>query len=369
MSESWPGSAARAEVAADVLRRRLGVRAGESVMIEGWTFSLPWADAFELEAWRLGARPLVVIQCEEAFWAAADVGGFPSMRPFGAHERAALAATDAFVYLPGPEDRSRLESVLPKVRTISDEWDDQWFEVARTHGVRGCRVEVAAATGANAGYYHVDLGRWRAELLEASRADPVAMHREAQRLARSLARGRRLTILHPNGTRLDLGLRGVPPVVEDGRLDRKRAQTGRVMTVVPAGFVGVALDERYAEGVFRSNRPSRHFRGTFSDLRWTFHAGRLVEHEVGEGAPVFEENYERAPPTRDRPALLTIGVNSSLRDAPFEEDLGRGIVTVYTGFNGDFGGRSGGSYREYGLLEGADVKVDGRTIVEAGRPL
>ena len=367
MSDAWPSPAERSEIAARILRKSLGVRSGENVMIEGWTFSQRWADAFALESWRIGARPFAVVQSESAFWDAVEEGGFRSMREFGAHERSAIASTDAFVYLPGPEDRARLRSLSAAMQALLDDWDEQWFRIARQNQVRGCRVELAATTEKMARFYGVDLGAWREELLAASKADLRPEDRIARRIARRLEHGRRLSITHPNGTRLDLGLRGLRPRIETGRIDRESARAGRVMTVVPTGFLIVAIDERYGEGPFLSNRPSRHFRGTIDRIRWTFHAGRLVDHEVGVGGELFEESYREAPRARDRPGLFALGLNPELRDAPLQEDLGRGIVTVYTGCNEDFGGRTGGSYREYALLEGADVKVDGRSILEKGK--
>ena len=49
------------------------------------------------------------------------------------------------------------------------------------------------------------------------------------------------------------------------------------------------------------------------------------------------------------------------------EDLEKGVVTLYIGYNDDFGGQTPGSFREYALLRGADVLVDGEPILRRGR--
>ncbi len=49
-----------------VLTKNLKVRPGERVIIEGWTHTLPWANAFAREARRLKAEPMLLYQDEES---------------------------------------------------------------------------------------------------------------------------------------------------------------------------------------------------------------------------------------------------------------------------------------------------------------
>jgi leucyl aminopeptidase (aminopeptidase T) len=361
-----PDAAEKARIAAGVLRRSLGVRPGENVVVETWTEALPWADAFVLETRRIGAHPLVIYESEPAFWDSVRRGVPRAMNSVGAHELAAVETTDAWVYMPGPNDRARLHDAPAPVRRVLDRWDEQWFRAARERGLRACRLEFTSTDEAAARFYGIDLQEWRRELIEGSRIDPKTFHREARNLVRRLRSGRRLSIQHPSGTRLDLGLQDRPVTVQDGRIDAADLQAGRTMAVLPGGAAFVALDERVAEGIYLSNRPSTHNRGTFRGARWTFHDGRLVEYEIGEGAEVFDSAHREAGRERDRPALLEIGLNPKIRNAPIWEDYQRGVVTVYVGRNDDFGGRTRGSYRDFALLEGADVSVDGHEIVRGG---
>ena len=364
---TWSLSAEeRVSTAARVLRQNLGIRPGENVVIESWSHAVPWADAFVVAARKAGAHPLVLYESEPAFWDSIRGPSARTMGVLGRHELAVLETANAWVYLPGPFSGDPTTELSRQGVQVLDQWDDQWFRSAQRSGVRACRFELASTSEAEAAWFHVDLDAWRQELTRGATIDPPSLQRAARPIARLLARGRRITLSHPNGTRLDLGLRRVPPTVVDGRSTEASVRAGRIMTPIPAGEIVVALDERYAEGVFRSNRISRHYNGAFNGVRWSFHGGRLVDFEVTENAPIFEEKYRKGGPSRDRPALLSIGLNPELRDAPYYEDYQRGVVTLYVGRNADFGGRTRSPYRDFALLEGADVSVDGRKVVEGG---
>ena len=360
------GPAERSDLAARILRTNLRVRRGENVVIDSWGETLGWADAFIGEARNLGAHPVTLYESETAFWDASRRTAPSTVGVVARHELALLENTAAWVYLPPPAVLGGLHKRFPAAQRILDQWDNQWYRAARESGLRAIRLELTTATEENARQLGVNLEEWRRELVTATRELPTAIRARARTLLRRLGRGRRVTIRQPGGTRLDLGLAGRAPVVQDGTVSGEDALSGRIMAVLPGGALAVAVDERFAEGEFVSNRPSRHYRGTFEDVRWTFHGGRLVDHETGRGSDVFEDHYRKAPKGRDRPALLTVGLNPHLRDAPFFEDLQLGVVTLYLGRNNDFGGRSTVGYREFALAEGVDLEVDGRPLVRAG---
>lgn len=79
-------------------------------------------------------------------------------------------------------------------------------------------------------------------------------------------------------------------------------------------------------------------------------------------------SYRKAGRERNRPAALGIGLNPELHDFPRVEDQELGVVAVEIGRNDDLGGRTRGSYRQFALLRGADLFVDDRQLLRAGRP-
>jgi len=356
-----------ARLARTVLGRSLRLRRGQSVIIESWTHGLPAAEVFAVEARRLGLRPLLLYESERSFFDAQAKARPQDAAAIGDAELAAVAATDGYVYLPGPEDLDRWNRLPEANRRALDRWIVEWSRVVQRHAVRGAYLHIGSATPSAAERLGVDVAQWQREALEGTFVDPRTFRRAGRPLTDRLARGRRVSITHPNGTHLDLGLAGYRPILQDGTINARDTHEGRSWAVLPGGYVLVALDDRVAEGVFLANRPSRHRRGVEAGARWTFRGGRLVDHTFEEGQPIFEESYEGATKERDRPAVLSIGLNPKVHDAPLLADQELGVVTVYIGRNDDYGGRTRGAFRDYALIEGATVTVDDRPIVRDGR--
>lgn len=356
-------------LARSVLARSLGLKRGENLLIETWTHGLPLAETFVVEARRMGVHAMVVYEGERAFFESQRVASARDASTISAPELAAVAATDAYLYLPGPDDIRRWMDLPADRRTALDRAAEEWGGVVHRRGVRAAFLHYAGATPLAAREHEVDLDEWRRETREGTLVPPAEFRRAARKAATALARGRRVTVTHENGTHLDLGLAARPAVVQDGEVARRDLASGHNWAVLPAGFLIVAPDERVADGTFVANRLSRHRRGSFYGARWTFEGGRLTDHSFERGGELFESAYRTAGKERDRPALFQLGLNPKIRDAPLQEDQERGVVTMYIGRNDDFGGRTRGSFREYALLEGADVTVDERPIVRCGRLL
>ena len=354
-------------LAATVLARSLGLRRGQSVIIETWSHATPAAEAFAVEARRLGVRPLVLYEGERGFFESHEKARPQDAAAIGAAEFAALAAADGYVYLPGPEDLDRWRALPEKNRHALDQWIEQWSRAVQRHSVRVAYLHIASATGPAARTHGVDLARWKREAYDASLVDPRAFRRDARSLIDRLAKGRRVTLTHPNGTHLDLGLAGYRPILQDGTVRERDLREGRNWAILPAGYVAVSLNDRQGDGVVVGNRPSRHRRGSLTGARWTFRDGRLVEYAFEHGREIFEASYLTASKERDRPAFLEIGLNPKVHEAPFLQDQELGVVTVYIGRNDDWGGRTRGTFRDYVLIEGADLCVDDRPVVRAGK--
>ncbi len=135
--------------------------------------------------------------------------------------------------------------------------------------------------------------------------------------------------------------------------------------------MSVALDERYAEGSFRSNVPAStalsYAVGWYEGANWEFSEGRLRNASYVHGQELFAPSYEAAGEGRDRPACLSIGLNEKIDRAPLLEDQGLGTVTLQIGRNDHLGGNTRGDWWAWSLLRGADVRIDGSLIVRRGR--
>jgi hypothetical protein len=206
------------------------------------------------------------------------------------------------------------------------------------------------------------LESWRRESLRASLLPSKVILREGRPLARRLKRGRRITITHSNGTRLDLGLAGGRPFIDDGEVDQKDLANGWMGATVPGGYLVVALDPRVAEGRLISNLPSHTKGRIISGITWVFREGRLVQYDIKTGRDLFEKPYRTAGRERDRPAILYVGLNAEIHEFPQAEDQALGTLGVDIGHNDDFGGPTRGSFRQYVLIRGADLFIDDQRV-------
>ncbi|HEV2167099.1 MAG TPA: hypothetical protein VGS23_09040, partial [Thermoplasmata archaeon] len=358
-------------MARSLLRHYLKLHRGERLTVETWTETLGYANAIALESLRLGARPLVLYQDEPTYWAATTEVPARNLAALGEHRRAALERTDAFVSFFGPSDRERFHALPPTTLFRLSAYEDALYQAAAKGRARAVQMAIGRVSAASARMYGVDEAAWREELVAAALVPPATLRRRAAPLVAALRRGRELTIRHPNGTELHLRLAGRTPVVSDGSVRRAEDARHWGLVTVPAGVVSVAVDERFAEGQFRSNQPSGvGLSDTVGEMRgaaWTFSDGQLRRARYDAGGDLFEQSRARAGGGRDRPASISIGLNEHLDRAPLLEDQALGTVTMHLGGNDYLGGRTPGPWVAWSFLRGATVEVDGAPIVRSGR--
>lgn len=354
-------------VAAKVLRETLRVKRGENVIIETWSHTLEHARAFELESRRIGAHPVVLFQDEANFWRSVEECDPKVLGEVGAHEWALLSKAHAYVFLWGPADRARLQALDPKVRAKLLAYNEEWYDRAKRARLRAARMEIGRATEEMSRQLNAPLGAWQRELVEASLVDTAPMVKEGKRVGGALARGKVLVVDHPNGTHLELRLRGLRPRIEDGVVGPEDVAAGSNVTSIPSGWVAAALDERFAQGTFRSNRTSYLPQHRADGGEWTLANGHLVSHTYRSGGDAFEGPFAKAPKKgRDQVGMVSIGLNPKITSAPLLEDQERGTVCLTLGRNDELGGRNRVPFMTWLVLGGADVAVDGRPLVRSG---
>jgi leucyl aminopeptidase (aminopeptidase T)/transposase len=354
-----------------VLGKCLRVRPGEDVAIMSWSETLEYANAFVLEALRLGAHPLLLYQDEPTYWAAVAENRPSNLARIGGHLRAAIARSDALVTFFGPSDRERFHALPRPTGSRLDEYRDALYGAAARAGTRAVQLALGRASPASARMYGVDLATWKAELVNGTTVDPELLHRRARRLSHALRTGRSIEIAHPNGTRLRLGLRHRRAQVSDGLVPPARPNGDWNLVQLPAGVVSVALDERVADGTFRSN--VRNSVGVFDTVAevdggvWSFSDGRLRRFTYDRGHELFSQSYERGGLGKDRVGLLSVGLNDRITMAPLLLDQEAGTLTLQLGRNDSAGGTNHVYWWAWLLLRGADLTVDGKTLVKAGK--
>jgi leucyl aminopeptidase (aminopeptidase T) len=371
MLPAYPEPLRRA-FARNVLRHALRLTRGENLLIETWSATLPWATSLDLEARILGARPLVSVKDESSHWRSLSDAPASQLGRIGTHEWAALKASDAYVYLYGPADARREEALPAAAVRRTESNNHELMRVIQKSGVRTVRWDLGRTSELWARRYHVNLQKWRNELIAAALVDPRGMQRDGARIAKRLLRGREATITHDNGTNLVLRLAHRPPKVDDGVFDDKDVGAGNVMMVVPAGVVSATVDEVYAEGRFVANATGvLYVHGKeipLSSGRWTFRHGALADFACPEGGRQFRRELDALGKPRVRAGQLSIGLNPRISTIPLLFDQSRGTITFMIGRNAQYGGRSRSPHLlAYLDLTGGSLRIDGEPIVDHGR--
>jgi leucyl aminopeptidase (aminopeptidase T) len=361
----------RRKLARNVLSNALQIRRGANLLIETWSGTLPWAESLVLEARILGARPMVVLEDEGAFWKSLDQAPAVNVGRVGSHDWAALKASDAVVALLGPTNTEREHAYPPAVANRMGANDHEWFRLVQKYQIPSVVWYLGRTSEPAARRYGVNLRAWRKQLIEASTVDPQILRVAGLKLADRLSRGHALRVSHPNGTRLALRLLGRTPRVDDGMVDRADVRAGNMVTVLPSGVVAVAVDEAYAEGSLVSNAPGTMFleekETPLREGRWTFQGGRLTAYSLAGGGGEFRQRFSKLGAGKDRPGMLSVGLNPLISTIPRLFDQERGMITVMIGRNTEYGGRTRSPrFSAYLPLRGATLEIDGERSVDRG---
>lgn len=360
------------QLARVMLRDQLRLRRGENVIIETWTHTLPFAAACVVESRRMGAHPMLLLEEESAFFrsiqAAPSVGAWSRV---GSHEWAALSRSHAYVFFPGPADRSRFESLSPAQQEALVGYNPEWYRRADRARLRGVRSVLGYASESAAERYGISLTSWRTQLVEASvNADMKQIVKDAQRASRALKTGKTLRVTGANGTDFQVRLRGREPVTDDGVVGPDDLKAHRNITWAPPGSVAVALDERSAEGMAIGNRPSFPTPGRLEGGQWEMHAGHLGSHWYTDGQTSFDSEYQKAGRGKDIISYFSIGLNSAQAPGLARvEDQEAGAVTLGVGGNTQYGGSNRCDFLSYIVIGEATIAVDGQPLVDRGKLL
>lgn len=367
-----PDDATAAKFAGALLGGALRLKRGENLIIETWNHTLAYAAACVVEARRIGARPMLWVEDETAYWRSLDVA--PTVGKWGgvgAHEWKAIAEADGYVFFPGPADRGRFRSLPNATRGALVGYNDEWYRRARAAHLRGVRSVLGYASDQQAALWGVSATTWRDQLIRATaEADLRQIQADAARLASRLRAAKQIRITGANGSDLTVRLRGREPWRDDGVVGPDDLKAGRNMTNAPPGSIVVAVDERSAEGLVVANRPSFTPDGRLEGGQWEVKGGHLANVWYTDGQPAFETSYQQAAKGKDLLSFVSLGLNAALAPGVAQvEDQEAGAVTLGIGGNQYYGGTNRCPFVSWIVLGEATVAADGRPLVDRGKVL
>jgi leucyl aminopeptidase (aminopeptidase T) len=359
------------DAARNIVTKYLKVRAGENAIIEAWDHTGPIASAMVDEVRRVGGKVLLVQNDEDAWWRAMDRKQSKLLGKSSAPEWAALKATDVYVNFWGPGDTDRMETLPDEPGNEAFAWNWPWYEVARKAGLRGVRMTQGFVTEGRARKWGLDRAQWEESMLRASLVDPEELANSAARLRKVLSRGKKVRIIHSNGTDLEVALAGVAPRLTDGRPHpfHKGDPPSGMLQPVPAGTLDVVLDSKTAEGSFQANRRTNIWWNVHAGGKLAFVNGRLGSYSLEDGKAEFDRQYKVGTAGKDRTGMLKLGLNPAVTDVPNLETVESGSVSLQIGSNRNLGGTNGSTFFSWFSLAGAEIAIDDEPVIRAGKIL
>ncbi len=336
-------------VARRVLMESLHVQARENVTIETWDTGLAFAQRTSVQARRLGATPVLLLEHEDAFVEGLRASPKGSSGRMGEHEHALLSKTDAYVFLPGPllGGSPRLS---PGEVTAATAYNSSWYGAAKKARLRGARMLF--------GYVGPELAeilrkpvrqiiehQWTAAMVDLRR-----VRRTGLALSRRM-RARAKVALMSGGEILRFEL-GSEEALEDGIVGNDDLTRGGNMTNVPPGYYARGIVPSSLDGTVRLFAPVPRL-GAIADLKLEFSKGRL-RHWQSDGDQRWLNRLVRDT-AKERRTLgaVAVGLNPALRNGFGQDRLVEGAV----GFFGLF----------QSTVRSATLDVDGTTLIRDGR--
>ncbi len=351
--------------AKNVIRKSLQIKPKENVIVETWNHGFDAAKEFVYQLRAVGARPMFLFEDEETHWRSVDTLPPPKLGQVSKSEWSALAAADAYIFLPGPADIARYRANMAKMGAATA-YNSDWYSRGRKAGVRGARVLLGYVSPERAQAYGFEYGPWRSMILEAGSTDFGAISRKGHRLADLLSKTGEVHVTAPNGTDLTFDLKDRAAVCDDGVVDSADLKKGNFMTGVPGGQSYVAPDEGSAEGVVVADLPTPYLGTMTRGIRLDFKDGRATWSSES-GGEAIRASFEKATGAKDRFAAFGIGLNPAMKYGFLQDDLVAGGVEISIGDNSEFGGKNHSSFSFAGRLSQATVRVGRKTLVDGGR--
>jgi leucyl aminopeptidase (aminopeptidase T) len=339
------------QVARKTLTETLHLRKGETLTIETWGNGLPLAKRFLVEARKLGAIPILLLEDESTYVESIRVTPKDVLGTMGRHEYGLLEGSDAYVFIPGPPIGAYSPKLNRQVVADSTRYNASWYEAAEKARLRGARLPF----GFVGREYSKLLGKKPEEIarnqLKAAMVDLRSIGARGRGIAQQMQDGVVAT-LRTGKERLELALKG-EVVVEDGVVDAGDVEEGHNMTYIPPGFVSKQVEPTSVTGSLKLS-PTITRLGLLKDAALEFKGGKLVKWRSKGSPNILSELIDGLQPEKRTLSLVTIGINPSMRYDNGQDRMVAGALGV-SGFGFS------------GIIRDGTLSVGGRSLVEKGR--
>jgi leucyl aminopeptidase (aminopeptidase T) len=355
----------------------LNIRKGENVWIHSWDHTVDIASETALACRRQGAYPFITVRPEDYWINSLLKTPKKQLENLPHHEEAALAQTDAFIFMLGPRNLIDWNEIPKRKQELANIWYFEsnnylrkWRKIAKQHSIRALGIEYCLATKERSKTLGVNYEEWREVMLAGCLANHKKIADRCSQLAKIIKKGHEVHVQTPSGTHLEFKLVNRNPNLGDSIVSSKDASEG-VIKFLPSGFIEVTPDEDSANGTVVFNEPIR-VRGTkrIEGLTIEFKNGNIMEYSAQSGIDIFERYLGSAQGDIKKFGFFGLGLNPGLKHGFTQDDKVLGGVTIGIGGNKDKGGNNETTENRHwwASTTHATVQVDNETILKNGRP-
>lgn len=341
------------QLARKILKESLRVEKGEAVTIETWNSGLPFASNVVLEAKKMGARPLLMLEDEKTFIKAAKTVKKENLGVMGDHEHALLSETDAYVFLPGPPLAFFSKLVDREARSASTAYNDLWYDAATKAKLRGVRLSFGYVGREMAQLLGKDKNTIVKHLVDASLCDYSEVKKRADRVSEKLVDGADVSVFS-GGQKLEFQSKG-EVTVEDGVVDEEDLKKEENIAFIPPGGIFKGVDPDSVNGIIKFGAPLTRY-GTIRDVQMKFRNGKLTEWS----SPTGKENVDRLlnaiAEEKRSITRASVGLNPVLKYGYSQDRFVSGAIGITIG-----------SFGISGVVASGMLSIGGKIVVEKGR--
>jgi leucyl aminopeptidase (aminopeptidase T) len=339
------------QVARKTLTETLHLGKGETLTVETWGNGLDLAKRFILEARRLGAVPVLLLEDEATYVESIGVTPKDVLGTMGRHEHGLLAGSDAYVFIPGPPIGAYAPKLNRQVVADSTRYNASWYEAASKARLRGARLPF----GFVGEDYSKLLGKKPEEIartqLRAALVDLRSLGVRGRAIAELMKDGEVATV-RSGKERLEFSLMG-EVVVEDGVVDESDVDSGENVTYVPPGLVSKQVDPKSANGSLNLS-PTMTRLGLLKDAALQFKGGRLVNWKSKSSRRILTQLIEGVQPEKRVLSLVTVGINPAMKYDSGQDRMVSGALAV-------------GGFGFSGTIRKGTLSLGKRTLVQRGK--
>ncbi|MHB8566647.1 MAG: M29 family metallopeptidase [Nitrososphaerales archaeon] len=345
-------SDAYSQLASKVVNESLKLKPGETLTVETWNRGLPFAKQVVMEARKIGAIPLMIVEDEEAYVFGIKNSPKDAVGKMGKHEYAMLSGTDAYVFIPGPPVGIYNPMLTKEEASYATGYNPSWYEAADKAKLRGARVTF--------GYVGKDLAKLLGKKYEeiimhqvkSSLVDFAALTTMGMALVENLPDDGHAT-LSTNGVKLGFTLKG-EVVVEDGIIDDRDVSSGNNMGYLPAGMIEKEVDPASVNGAVNISDSITKL-GLVSGATLHFEGGKMTRWTGPKKAiDKLDQLIGLMPESNRAIKFITIGFNPEMKFGYAQDRFVSGSIGI-------------GGFGFTGILRKSTLAVNGKTLTDKGK--